>query len=153
MNQIDQLYAEDFRVGDRFDGATNTMSEDDFRRFAEITGDNHPIHYDEAYAKQSRFGARIAHGLLIMSMTVLGATDLSARLSAAMVAFIDQGCRFVKPVFIGDTVRSAFEVTEVKIKPDREDGLVRFAVTLTNQRDETVLDGYHVYLLRRRPSE
>ncbi len=152
MPQADQLFAEDFEIGARFEGATNPVSEDSFAAFAGMTGDAHPIHYDQAYAEQTPLGGRVAHGLLLMSMTALGATPLSARLNDAMVAFLDQGCRFLKPVFIGDAVTSSFEVAEVTLKPGRDTGIVRFAVTLTSRAGETVLDGHHLYLLRRRPA-
>ena len=46
----DQLYADDFRVGDRFHGSEHRLDVESFRRFAELTGDAHPLHYDEAYA-------------------------------------------------------------------------------------------------------
>jgi 3-hydroxybutyryl-CoA dehydratase len=152
MSQPEQLYADDFGPGERFEGAANDLTEESFRHFAEMTGDAHPIHYDAAYAAKTRFGRPLAHGLLLMGMTALGATPLSDRLTDAMVAFLDQGCRFLKPAFVGDTVTSAFEVAEVKIKPDRDTGIVKFSVTLTNQEGETLLEGHHLYLLRQRPA-
>ena len=148
----DQLYAEDFAVGDKFAGATTTLTEESFRHFADMTGDAHPIHYDAAYAAGTRFGRPLAHGLLLMGMTALGATPLSGQLEEAMVAFLDQGCRFLKPAFVGDTVTSTFDVSDVTLKPDRDTGTVRFAIALTNQDGEILLEGHHLYLLRRRPA-
>lgn len=144
----DQLYFEDFRVGDVFRSPSRTVGDAHFLFFAGMTGDNHPIHYDDAYAKTTPFGARVAHGLLLMGMTALGASPLSHRLEAAMIAFVEQGCRFLRPVLIGDTVHPEFEV--VALEPKGERGVLRLAVRLTNQRAEVVLDGYHVYLLRCR---
>ena len=152
MAATGQLFAEDFSVGDRYDGATTALTEDSFRHFADMTGDAHPIHYDAAYAAATRFGKPLAHGLLLMGMTALGATPLSDRLEDAMVAFLDQGCRFLKPAFVGDTVTSTFEVSEVTLKPGRDTGIVRFAITLANQDGDTLLEGHHLYLLRRRPA-
>lgn len=144
----DQLYFEDFRVGDVFRSPSRTVGDAHFLFFAGMTGDNHPIHYDDAYARTTSFGARVAHGLLLMGMTALGASPLSHRLEAAMIAFVEQGCRFLRPVLIGDTVHPEFEV--VALEPKGERGVLRLAVRLTNQRAEVVLEGHHVYLLRCR---
>lgn len=152
MAETTQLYAEDFTVGARYGGATNALTEESFRHFADMTGDAHPIHYDADYAAKTRFGRPLAHGLLLMGMTALGATPLSDRLEASMVAFLDQGCRFLRPAFVGDTVTSVFEVGEVTLKPDRDTGIVRFAITLDNQDGDILLEGHHLYLLRRRPA-
>ena len=150
MAEREQLYADDFKVGDRFEGAQNEVTEQSFEAFARITGDAHPIHYDEAYARKTPFGARVAHGLLVMGMTALGATPLSKRLDAAMIAFVSQSCDFKRPVFIGDLLRSHFHVESVDMEPAKGRGRIRFAVRLTNQRNETVLEGHHTYLLRAR---
>ena len=148
MRDVDQLYFDDFAIGDRFRSPGRTIGEAHFLLFAGLTGDNHPIHYDEEYARQTRFGGRVAHGLLVMAMTVLGGSPLAPRLEASMIAFAEQGCRFVAPVLVNDTVHAEFEVAELQRKGDR--GVLRFRVKVVNQRGETVLDGYHVYLLRCR---
>jgi len=143
-----QLYFDDFHVGDRFRSPGRTIGEAHYLFFAGMTGDNHPIHYDEEYARRTRFGGRVAHGLLVMAMTALGASPLSARLEEAMVAFVAQDGRFRKPVLIGDTVHTVFEVESLERKG--EAGVLRFAVRVVNQRDETVLEGHHVYLVKCR---
>lgn len=143
-----QLYFDDLKVGDRFTSPSRTLGDAHFIFFAGVTGDNHPIHYDDEYARKTRFGARVAHGLLVMSMTALGASPLSHRLEASMIAFVEQGCRFLKPTLIGDTVHPEFEVTGLQRKGAQ--GLVRLAVRIKNQRGEVVLEGHHAYLLRCR---
>jgi acyl dehydratase len=143
-----QLYFEDFTLGDRFRSPSRTLGDAAFLFFAGVTGDNHPIHYDEEYARQTRFGARVAHGLLVMAMTAVGASPLSHRLEESMIAFVEQGARFLRPVLLGDTVHPEFEVAGLERKGER--GLVRLAVRVTNQRGEVVLEGHHVYLIRCR---
>ncbi len=150
MQAEKQLFFEDFQVGDRFLGLSRTMNDAHFMFFAGITGDNHPIHYDDEYARKTKFGARVTHGLLVMAMTAVGATPLSHRLAASMVAFVEQGGRFLKPVLIGDTIHPEFEVLALERKGER--GLVRFGVRVLNQRGEAVLEGHHVYFLKCRPS-
>ena len=148
MDEDRQLYFDDFALGDRFRSPGRTVGEAHYLFFAGMTGDNHPLHYDEEYARQTRFGGRVAHGLLVMGMTALGASPLSPRLEASMIAFAEQGCRFRKPVLIGDTIHTDFEVTGLERKGDR--GVLRLGVTVTNQRGDAVLEGHHVYLVRCR---
>jgi acyl dehydratase len=148
-----QWYLDDLAVGQIYPGVSKTVSEADFLAFAKLTGDDHPIHYDEAFAKQSRFGGRVAHGLLLMAHTALGATPLSRHLEDSMIAFVGQDCRFLKPVLIGDHIRSELEIAEAAPKPGRDFGRLRFVVRLINQRDEIVLEGHHDYLFRVRPKD
>jgi 3-hydroxybutyryl-CoA dehydratase len=148
-----QWYLDDLAVGQIYPGLSKTITEADFLGFATLTGDDHPIHYDEAFAKQSRFGGRVAHGLLLMAHTALGATPLSRHLEDSMIAFVGQGCRFLKPVLIGDHIRSELEVAEVAPTQGRNAGRLRLIVRLINQRGEIVLDGHHEYLFRLRPKD
>ena len=149
MTTDGQLYWDDLRLGDRWESPSRTINDAHFAFFAGLTGDNHPIHYDEEYAKKTPLGLRLAHGLLLMSLTAVGASPLSHRLHASMIAFLEQGSRFVKPVTVGDTISPEHEVVALEKKGER--GIVRLAARLRNQRGETVLDGFHVYLMRCRP--
>lgn len=144
----DQLYFDDFTLGDRFLSPSRTVGDAHFLFFAGMTGDNHPIHYDDEYARGTHFGGRVAHGLLVMAMTAVGASPLSHRLERSMIAFAEQGCRFLRPVLLGDTVHPEFEVVGLERKGDR--GVLRLGVKVTNQRGEVVLEGHHVYLIRCR---
>ena len=142
-------YLEDFHVGDTFYIPAKTLTDAHFVCFAGLTGDQHPIHYDDAYAKTTRFGQRVAHGLLLTALTAVGASTLSAMLEGSMVAFVEQSARFLKPVFIGDTITPELEVSEVLPKTDV--GLLRLTTRVKNQRGETVLEGMHAYLIKKRP--
>jgi len=96
------------QVGDSF-STTRVISEDDVRAFAEITGDDNPIHLDEAYAQESRFGHRIVHGVLLLGLIskVLG-RDFPGHGSIA----VSLSCRFLRPVPVGSEVR--IEVTIIE---------------------------------------
>src|SRR5499427_9682419 len=109
-------YLEDFQVGDTFHIPATTVTDAHFLCFAGMTGDNHPIHYDDEYAKTTRFGKRVAHGLLLTALTAVGASTLSSMLEGSIVAFVEQSARFLKPVFIGDTITPELEVSEVTPK-------------------------------------
>jgi len=135
------MVARELKPGQAFTSPTKTLTDAHFLFFSGLTGDNHPIHYDVEYAKKTRFGKPLAHGLLLASLTALGATDGSA--SAEGLVFVEQGCRFLKPVTVGDTVHSRCSVERIWQEGKRR--FVRFATALINQRGETAVEGFHVY--------
>jgi acyl dehydratase len=145
-----QRFFEDFTVGDRFESPSKTLNDAHFLFFSGLTGDAHPLHYDVEYAKTTRFGRPLAHGLMLTSMTAVGASTLSPLIEDSIVAFLEQSTRFRAPVFVGDTPKPRHEVVALERK--RSGGLLTLRVTLTNQRDETVLEGEHRYLVAYRPS-
>src|SRR5262245_56275645 len=142
-------YFEDFRIGEQFSIPAKTITDAHFLFFAGLTGDNHPIHYDDEYAKTTRFGKRVAHGLLVTAMTAVGASTLSPLFEGSIVAFIEQSSRFLKPVLIGDTITPEIVVSE--LIPKTEVGLLRLTTRIKNQRGEVVLEGMHAYLIKKRP--
>jgi acyl dehydratase len=145
-----QRWFEDFKVGDRFASPSRTLTDAHFLFFAGMTGDAHPIHYDDEYAKKTRFGRRLAHGLLLTSLTAVGASTLAPVLEDSIIAFVEQTTHFRAPAFIGDTVKPEHEVGALERK--RTAGLLTLRVTLTNQRGEMVLEGEHKYLIAFRPA-
>ena len=84
-----------------------------------------------------------------MGMTALGAGSLSPHVEDSMIAFLEQGGRFLKPVLLGDTVIPELEVAETRSSKNGNSGIVKFTARLTNQRSETVLEGFHTYLVKR----
>ena len=145
-----QRYFEDFAVGDRFKSPSRTLTDAHFLFFAGMTGDNHPIHYDDEYGKKTRYGRRLAHGLLLTSLTAVGASTLAPVIEESIVAFVEQSTRFRAPVFIGDTIRPEHEVVALERK--RSAGLLTLRVSLRNQQGKIVLDGEHRYLIAYRPT-
>ena len=145
-----QRYFEDFTLGDRFKSPSRTLTDAHFLFFAGMTGDNHPIHYDVEYAKKTRYGQRLAHGLLLTALTAVGASTLAPIIEDSIVAFVEQRTRFLAPAFIGDTLYPEHEVVGLERK--RSAGLLTLRVALKNQRGETVLEGEHRYLIAYRPA-
>lgn len=127
--------------GQVFTTPSKTLTDAHFLFFSGLTGDNHPIHYDVEYAKATKFGAPLAHGLLLAGMTALGGSDASFQIDGFV--FVEQGSRFLKPAKIGDTIHT--RLTVEKIWQDGKRRYVRFATAMLNQHDETVLEGFHVY--------
>jgi len=150
MQRVAQLFGDDLAVGFAFSGEAITLSAEHFSGFSTLTGDKHPMHYDAAFAAKAKFGRPVAHGLLLTALTALGATSLSAAIEDAMVALLEQQMRFVRPAFVGDIVTARFEVTLNKPASGHR-AVVEFAVRLLNQDGVRILEGRHVYLLRRRP--
>ncbi|MEU1595147.1 MaoC/PaaZ C-terminal domain-containing protein [Streptomyces sp. NPDC005708] len=147
-------YLEDLIVGDNWVTKARTITETDVVTFATWSGDMHPLHTNEEYARSTEFGRRIAHGPGALSIAFglemsLGWKDPSA---IAFLGIRDWSMR--APIFIGDTIFVRERVTEIrpsKSKPDR--GIVVTRVELCNQRDEICQEGDWVVLLSRRPEE
>jgi acyl dehydratase len=149
MSRVPQLSADDLTVGLAFSGEPVTLSPEHFSGFAALTGDKHPIHYDAAYAATTQFKRPVAHGLLLTSLTALGATSFSMSMEDAMVALVEQQMRFLHPAFVGDVVIPRFEVISNKPLADGRRAIVEIAVELSNHDGARILEGRHVYLLLR----
>jgi 3-hydroxybutyryl-CoA dehydratase len=122
---------------------TRTITLADIEAYAALVGDRNPLHVDEAFAARSRFGGRIAHGLLTAGLI---STVLGMHLPGPGGVYVSQSLRFRRPVRPGDTVTATAEVTAYD--PARRRLTVR--TTCTNQRGETVLDGEAVLLVEDR---
>lgn len=113
---------------------SRTVTESDVARFAEVTGDFNPVHVDEEAARRSRFGGRIAHGML--SAGLISAV-LGMDLPGPGAIYTAQTLRFTRPVRIGDTITARVAVLELVPEKRR----VRLSTTCTNQDGALVLDG------------
>ncbi|MDJ0269287.1 MAG: MaoC family dehydratase [Aigarchaeota archaeon] len=128
------------RVGDRA-SYTKTITAEDIRAYAELTGDKNPLHLDEEYAKNTRFGRVIAHGMLTASLI---SAVIGTRLPGPGAIYLEQRLRFTRPVYPGDTITAEVEVVEFR----EEKGVVRLRTDCLNQRGERVIEGEAVLLLR-----
>ncbi len=141
-------YFEEHEIGQRWTTWARTVTEADVVNFAGLSGDFYPIHVDQDYAERSRFGRRIAHGVLVLSF----ATGMVPAVPGRVVAFygIDR-LRFLRPTFIGDTVHVEMEVVELKDKGDAG-GIVDYAMRIVNQRGEPVIACNYLLLMHKRPA-
>jgi 3-hydroxybutyryl-CoA dehydratase len=122
-------------VGERFQTASRTVDEADIASFATLTGDTHPQHVDAEWASGSRFGERIAHGLLVLSWAA-GLMPFDPERVVALRRIGD--AVFKQPVFIGDAVHVEGQV--VQARPiDDEHGLVECRWKVVNQHGKLVL--------------
>lgn len=113
---------------------TCTITDEMIRAFAEVTGDANPVHLDDAYAAGSRFGRRIAHGMIAAGM--ISAT-LANDLPGPGTLYLGQSLKFNQPVYPGDTITATVEV--LTVRPDKP--IVTLATVCTNQDGEVVLEG------------
>jgi 3-hydroxybutyryl-CoA dehydratase len=122
---------------------SRTITDADIQVFAEITGDHNPVHLDDDYARQTRFGRRVAHGMLSASLI---STVLANQLPGPGTVYLSQSLRFVAPVFPGDTV--LVRVTVLSVREDKS--IATLETVCLNQRDEKVITGEAVVLFERR---
>lgn len=118
---------------------TKTITDADVRAFAELSGDFSPIHVDDEYAAKSRFGRRIAHGILTGSLI---SAVLGNDLPGPGTIYLSQTFNFRAPVFPGDTITATVEVTAYR----EEKRIATFRTTCTNQEGALVLEGEAVVI-------
>src|SRR5881397_805978 len=123
-----------------------TITEADVVSFAALTGDWHPQHSDATWAAESRFGRRVAHGMLLLSYAV-GLVPLDPSRVVALRGISD--VVFKRPVHIGDTIRVASRIDDVK-PLDEETALVRVSWRIVNQSGEGVARAKLAIVWRRR---
>ncbi|MGH9621529.1 MAG: MaoC family dehydratase [Bryobacteraceae bacterium] len=145
---ISEQFFEDYQVGARRATAGRTITETDIVIHAGQTGDFFPHHMDAEWCKTQLFGQRMAHGTLVFSVAV-GMT--AGVVNPRAVSYGYDRLRFIKPVFIGDTIH-----VSVLIKEKRDDtkhanrGFVVESCEVTNQKGETVLYCEHLLIVERR---
>ena len=123
----------DYSVGDSAE-ITKTITDSDIQTFADVTGDHNPIHVDDAFAKTTRFGRRIAHGMLTASLI---SSVLANKLPGEGSVYLGQTLQFVAPVFPGDEITARVTVKEI-----REDKpILKLETICLNQRNEIVIRG------------
>lgn len=148
MEQI--TYFEDYEIGSSRLTSGRTITETDFIVHAGHTGDFFPHHMDAEYMKTTPFGQRIAHGTLVFSVGI-GLT--ASIVNPVAFSYGYDRLRFIKPVFIGDTIRTRTTITAKEDDPKRPaSGRVIERCKVINQRGEVVLAADHIYIVERKPA-
>ena len=114
---------------------TKTISESDVYLFAGITGAQNPMQVNDVYAKQTRYGERIVHGMLSSSLI---STVIGTQLPGNGTIYVRQNIQFKAPVFFGDTITAVVEVTDIYLEKNR----VKLRTYCMNQHGDVVLDGF-----------
>lgn len=134
------MYIDDMAPGDHFvSGRARTVTETDLVLYSGLSGDYTSLHTDEEMAKAGPFGGRIAHGCLTLSLATGLEFSMFGNNQDKMLGFYGMDrVRFVKPVFIGDTIHLTGEISSIEPKEDGRRGVVTIHQEIRNQRDETV---------------
>lgn len=119
---------------------SRTIGESDVYGFAGITGDSHPNHTDEEYARKNGLGGRVVQGSLLMSLIAGASTRYLAWVNRPAVSYGYEGIRFLKPVHFGDTVTVTYKV----VRSDDPKRRTWAEATLSNQRGELVAVGTNI---------
>jgi 3-hydroxybutyryl-CoA dehydratase len=127
------------KVGDSA-SLTREITDADIRAFAELSGDFNPVHLDDEFARTTRFGLRIAHGMLGASLI---STALGTKLPGQGAIYLSQTLQFLAPIFPGDTVTA--KVTVIKIKEGKP--ILTLETVCENQLGETLIRGEAVVLV------
>ena len=143
------MYFDDYEVGSLVKSHGRTMTEADIVLHAGQTGDFYPHHMDAEFCATQPFGQRIAHGTLILSVAV--GMLASGDINEAAMTYGYEAIRFIRPVFIGDTITahaSIAEKREYRKNPENY-GLVDEKVEVLNQHGEIVMALTHIYLVSK----
>ena len=128
-----------FKLGDTAT-ITKTITDDDIRAFADLLGDNNSVHLDDEFAKKTRFGRRIAHGMLSASLI---STAIGTKLPGAGAIYLSQSFRFMAPVYPGDTITARVIISQ--IRDDKP--IITLETICSNQQDQIVVKGEAVVLV------
>lgn len=128
-----------FYVGEQA-SLTKTVTESDVATFADLIGDHNPIHTDDEYARKSRFGRRVAHGVFTGGLI---SAVLGNHLPGPGAIYLSQQLEFLAPVFIGDTITAVVKVTSWR--PEKR--IITFKTDAYNQEEKQVVTGKSVLLV------
>lgn len=145
------IFFDEYEIGSARTSTGRTITEADIVTHAGQTGDFYPHHMDAEWCKTQPFGARMAHGTLVLSVSV---GMLAGEINESAMSYGYDKVRFIAPVFIGDTITSTAEIIAKRdhVKKPQEFGMVEEQVTVTNQKGETVIAFIHLYLVNRKKS-
>lgn len=129
----------DLKIGDKF-STSKQITDSVVRAFAGLSGDFNPIHLDEEFAAKTRFGRRIAHGMI--SGALISAV-LGYEFKERKIVYLSQTLKFTAPVFLDDTVTAT--ATVANIREDKP--VVTLETVCTNQNGETVVKGEAVVMI------
>ena len=140
-----EKHFDDIEIGEKAVSRGRTITEADIVNFAMLSADWFPLHTDVEYARNSMFGGRIAHGLLVLSV----ASGLIPPVADYTIAFYGMdNVRFITPTRIGDTIHIEIEVIE-KEERNEQSGIVTYRQIVKNQRGEDVVVGIMKVLMAR----
>ena len=146
-----ERYWDDAQVGDECISPTYTVTKERILAYADLTGDHTPVHVDEEYARNSHFGALVAHGLFGLSIADGLKTQSDYRFLPGMS--LGWSWDFRSPIKVGDVLHVKFRVGSMRASNSKPAwGIVVLPAELINQDGIVVQQGEHRLMIRRRPS-
>lgn len=146
-------YFEELAVGSEWITPSRTITEADVVMFAGLTGDYQEIHTSEVVGKNSVFGSRVAHGLLVQSI----ANGLEKRLGlmegTGMAFLAIEDWRFLLPVRIGDTIHVLIRLADKRETSKNDRGVTKWDFKVMNQNNQVVETGCFVRMVKRKPQQ
>lgn len=147
------LYYEDFDDGQIFDSPGRTVTDTDLSLFCMLSGDWHPLHSDEEYAKTTQFGRRVVGGIFGVAI-VTGAMSRWGIFEESVVAMLSIGeWRFLGPIFVGDTLSVRMSIIGKRLTKSGTSGIIDREFEIRNQRGEVVQRGRSDALIKLRPHD
>jgi acyl dehydratase len=147
---LGRLYYEDMPVGASWVSPRRTITEADVVAFAGVSGDFNPLHVDQVFAEKLTYGARIAHGNLVLAVAS-GLRQQMPIFRGSLRALLEyRSWKFQAPVFFGDTIVVVTTVIEARETKRPDQGVVIQRVDVVNQDNETVQTGELVSLVARK---
>ena len=140
---------EEFEVGQRFETPRRTVTEADIGSFAGLTADFNPVHMDEAFAAQTDFKGRITHGPMIVGMA-FGLASRADLMDGTVLALLEIGWKFIRPVRPDDTISAVFTVLEKRETRTPDRGVITLQIDVLNQHGEVAQSGTAKTLIRRK---
>lgn len=138
---------DDLEVGDWYETGTAKVGQEQIQRFVELTGDRFAVHTDDRFARSLGFPARIAHGLLVVSMA--DGMKFNSEVKLEAVASLGWSLSFSAPVLVGDEIAVLLRVESKRATRDPQRGIVSFAMKILNQDGQVVQRGSNLLMLRR----
>lgn len=146
------MYYHDFEVGQEFITPARTITETDVVAFSVWTGDMNQVHTDAEFSAKTRFGQRLGHGVLGISlcMGLMSRTNIFEGSAMAMLGI--DNWRFLKPIFINDTVHVKIKITGTKLTSSGKQGIIDRQFELINHKDEVLQRGDSAVMVTLGPS-
>lgn len=145
----DDMYFEDFRVGQTFNSRPHVITEEALLQFAEVSGDKAPIHIDADYAASTQFGQRLVHGPYGLARFFGALHDLGI-VDKTVIGLLDTNWRYLKPVFVGDSLTFDITVTRCRRTSAGDRGVVNRHVLLKRGDGTALQEGTTAFMLMAR---
>lgn len=147
---MNSLYFGDFHEGQAWKSSGRTITEADLTIFSMVSGDWNPIHADAEYARGTRHGQRLVHGVMIIAIAIGKLHEMGIFEDSAIAMLDLKEWNFRAPVFVGDTLHLALSIVSVTPGKSGRSGSLGRCFRILNQKGEVVQEGLSTLLVKTR---